>query len=670
MNLLNSLSRGAGLESVRSEGFLKDPSRPSSEEDKDFRASLLKVSDRKSGFGTTLKEKMKNPEDVGTEEGFQPMRTESGMVQESAPSPGSKQTEPGATSSQEKSADPPDKDGLENESSLDSKLAALSASKDREQVILDFMDSFESEFRIPPETLVAAMTRLDPRSLNQSPELTAHKIIEGLPIREEAKPRALTLYNDLLRDLSQISPRMETPSKSLNQSSLAVLGLDPSSLALDQRLKMQSEASSKVQEFKNQFQGRVEGQNLLKSVRNERLQSLNDKFWMKDLPSVKGLELPGQEQEFQDVGLEGSPQGEFTQGEFTQGEVKFDPNASPALEASNEDQKLSSLQALWRKKSNENLEGERALLEAQWAASIAELKPKEKTALKEFLKGNLEAHSRGEATELQSSDLSEPEWSPTPVEASASRDHQDQSSPQGRREFTTSAKVLEKSPLTEKDFRQIGDVLATQKEHPSLPAERSLGPLAVSVPAQEQELPSSVKAAMDQAQYLIKKGGGEMTVQMSPEGLGELHVRVVLHEGRAQVSLLAETPEAKKIIENSASELRNHLQSQKISLEGLRVDLVGSAGSDLGLQSQTSSQGQQSGAQGQPNLGQNQRDSTQQFWNNFQENFGHRPRRDGYLEQSGKITSSKRTQDPLTPLETVKKPRRADGRGQGLNLVA
>src|SRR5690606_12064167 len=61
----------------------------------------------------------------------------------------------------------------------------------------------------------------------------------------------------------------------------------------------------------------------------------------------------------------------------------------------------------------------------------------------------------------------------------------------------------------------------------------------------------NVQHLLKQAEYIVKKGGGEAKIMMNPEGLGEVHMKIQVNDGNVSVEMNAETNEAKKLIESS-----------------------------------------------------------------------------------------------------------------------
>src|SRR5690606_20697390 len=100
-----------------------------------------------------------------------------------------------------------------------------------------------------------------------------------------------------------------------------------------------------------------------------------------------------------------------------------------------------------------------------------------------------------------------------------------------------------------------------------------------------------------------------------------------------------------------------------LSVDHVKVDVVSGPSTDVATQNQNQSHMN----------GQEQRDQTRQFWNQFNDNFGSQQRREAYLQEgSGLRGYGQRRSDPLQPIESAQRKGKAtlEGRGSGLNLVA
>lgn len=119
--------------------------------------------------------------------------------------------------------------------------------------------------------------------------------------------------------------------------------------------------------------------------------------------------------------------------------------------------------------------------------------------------------------------------------------------------------------------------------------------LGASVAAQSQTLAgkleenreANISEVMKQAQYLVTKGGGEVSVKMSPEGLGDLHLKVMFQDGKLNIEMQTQNKDIKKLVEDSLSELKSGLAAHRLSLEHVKIDTVNATNADNNTQFQS-----------------------------------------------------------------------------------
>lgn len=180
---------------------------------------------------------------------------------------------------------------------------------------------------------------------------------------------------------------------------------------------------------------------------------------------------------------------------------------------------------------------------------------------------------------------------------------------------------------------------------------------ATMTPATHEENQVNVKHILNQAQILIKNGGGEMSVKMTPEGLGEVHLKVQMQDGKMSMQMMADSKEAKQSIESSLAELKTSLAAHKLSIDHVKVDVVNSTNTENSTNNQTNMNSQGG------------HDQAKKFWHNFNENFGSRTKRESFFDGPGNVGYKSKTLDPLQPIE-ASASRQVTGKGRGLNLVA
>ena len=96
---------------------------------------------------------------------------------------------------------------------------------------------------------------------------------------------------------------------------------------------------------------------------------------------------------------------------------------------------------------------------------------------------------------------------------------------------------------------------------------------AASSDATTVENEGDVSQLIKHTQLMIKKGGGEMKVQMTPEGAGQVALKVAVKGDQVQVEMLAENNDTKKLLEKGLGDLKATLASHKLDVDSIKVDV-------------------------------------------------------------------------------------------------
>lgn len=171
----------------------------------------------------------------------------------------------------------------------------------------------------------------------------------------------------------------------------------------------------------------------------------------------------------------------------------------------------------------------------------------------------------------------------------------------------------------------------------------------VGLEPKAHEQKANLEKISEQTHLLIEKGGGEMKVRLQPEGLGELHIKVAIHEGRVQVEMMADSDHSKKILEKGLADLKSNLASHKIEVGQVKVDVSRDIMQDLANQQQDA-----------------ERRQAQNFMNQFRDQ--NQFVREGMLNPAGFKTYPGQ-RDPGTPDKTAT-ARRNSASARRLDLVA
>lgn len=527
------------------------------------------------------------------------------------------------------SEDPPEKNSQVRAQETESP-GKKKAATTRDQEIRKFMDSFESEFGTPPEKIVEAMALLKPEDLTKAPEETADVVVSKLDLDPEDEQRAQAMYAGLLMNLRAIDQSTQPPKFAMEQGGMTTPVMQERFLAVQEK----------------------------KAAVNQGLDRLNQKFWLKDQTS----QLAGNE------ATEGLEQGAvgMANGDATKGLEGLTQKGNPALN-----------EAAALKNAGPSDQPELSKLLTDLQKSIDALGEKGEAVAAEEMSGEdgddaapmstkVSTDSRGKANEAQG------EKALTAAVAAPAARHQSEQRGQGQSEFSgKSAEGKSSSKSSSKEESSIGDFKSALSGTPqplklddvaaALKAAAPASPVAAALVMNKGDHEANVQQVLSQAQYLIKRGGGEVNVQMNPEGLGQINMKVLVQDGKVNVQMATETAEAKKAIESSLSELRSGLAAHKLSVDHVKVDVVASTNTDNNSRNDT-------------NMNQNpQRDSARQFWNQFQDNFGNRGARESFFDGPALKNYRQGTRpEALQPMGPSTASVRAteDGRGSGLNLVA
>ncbi|MFZ3230881.1 MAG: flagellar hook-length control protein FliK [Pseudobdellovibrio sp.] len=193
------------------------------------------------------------------------------------------------------------------------------------------------------------------------------------------------------------------------------------------------------------------------------------------------------------------------------------------------------------------------------------------------------------------------------------------------------------------------------RTHMNSPTERVEGQTTLAQLQERRE--ENIHEVMKQTQFLAAKGGGEMTVKMSPDGMGPIQLKVLMQDGKVSIEMQTQDKSVKKLIEDSLTELKSGLAAQRIHVDHVRIDTVNATNTENSTQAQSGQS--QADAQGRQ----------QEFWKQFRENSGNQARKNSYNEVQS--VGSRPTNDPkaLKPISTS--AARSGGRtGSTINRVA
>lgn len=92
-------------------------------------------------------------------------------------------------------------------------------------------------------------------------------------------------------------------------------------------------------------------------------------------------------------------------------------------------------------------------------------------------------------------------------------------------------------------------------------------------PMTADEEAANVKDILSQARIALKNGGGEIQMDLKPEGVGKVRLKVSVDDGQVNIQMLTENDTAKKMLEKGLGELKSSLAEHQLKVENLKVDV-------------------------------------------------------------------------------------------------
>lgn len=127
---------------------------------------------------------------------------------------------------------------------------------------------------------------------------------------------------------------------------------------------------------------------------------------------------------------------------------------------------------------------------------------------------------------------------------------------------------------------KVESLSSTPSMNRAMPMEASTfsvgAPKSADPNAQLNELSQRVENVQNltsNVRTLASRGGGEMSMTLNPENLGEVQLKVAVNNGNVEVKMVAERPEVKVLLEQNMNELKSGLTQQNLSMEKIEVAL-------------------------------------------------------------------------------------------------
>lgn len=137
----------------------------------------------------------------------------------------------------------------------------------------------------------------------------------------------------------------------------------------------------------------------------------------------------------------------------------------------------------------------------------------------------------------------------------------------GMQGLNTSAQATTDEQNLAQNFQTVGDVKAVLNNS-QINTEKSV--FSVRQPIKTADV---VNQVMEQAKVILGQDKTEMVIQLKPDHLGKLELKVVTEQGIVAAKFIAESQQVKEIIETNMQLLKDSLQKQGIAIDGVSVQV-------------------------------------------------------------------------------------------------
>ena len=455
----------------------------------------------------------------------------------------------------------------------------------RTQAMAEFMNAMQGELGVKPERILEAFARMDEASLMAPPEESAQQFLTNLELQPQQQTRAGELYKQMLR---------ATGEASLNEK---LIGLE-------------SGVNFDVVSPRDQA---------LRTL-NQSIDDLNNAFAVRNQPLAGPMDEPMRAQmavERMDAQLAKLVQARKLDAQAV--------DASSIVAPESEDSDQTELAALAIGAGGAEA-GEAALASstATEAGSIGAAAPS---------MGAMSVAEMDLPSDTSDSGLSGGSG------GEASFAERMLKSDEGSFNVASEAKAMKKPAVSAKSAPTAsasesasasGEVASTAASNTpnAAPVKVAAGPAGMMldrpVPTAQDEQ-ANVRELIRQAQLVLKKGGGEVKMDLKPEGMGQVRLKVSLDDGQVNVQMLTESDSAKRLLEKGLHELKADLAGHNLKVESMKVDI--SREMQKHMEQQADEQARQQARQNFASMMGQFREERQAFNQGFMENQGFKQHR-------------------------------------------
>lgn len=477
----------------------------------------------------------------------------------------------------------------------------------RKKAITDFMETMQKEFGVPPEKIVSAFANMDEQTLQAPPEESTRAFLSSLDLKPGQKDRAAVLYKNMVRTTGEaaLNEKLVGPETGVNFDVMSPR--DESLRQLNQSIDDLNSAFA-IRYNPQMMGGRHVGDldpNTKAQILAERMDAQLAKIAQRrpnDQESAKGDSNFAAAPWLTGSGAAQSAQasGAATGAGASSAALASDASGATAFSSLMTASSPLSFAGQSGMGSSMSGGGGGADLGAGGAASNAGASASEVMSSAEGAKSSFAASMAAGEAKTSGKKMEAKSGAGTEATANAAADAKADAKIDAM--DSNAASAFNPAPVTEKTGTGPAGMLGQR-------------PVAT---AQDEQ--ANVKELLRQAQLAIKKGGGEVKMDLKPEGVGQVRLKVSVQDGQVNVQMLTQNDEAKRLLEKGLHELKSNLAAHQLKVENVKVDV----GQELQkhMDKQSDDQARQSARQFANDVMGQFRDERQAFQQGFMDNSG------------------------------------------------
>ena len=437
------------------------------------------------------------------------------------------------------------KESPRSEELVEVSARAQEAPKKKEKVMVQFLHKMKEELGVEPEDVVLAFSRMDQEALMKPPEEAVDDFVEALEINTDLKPKAKDLFENMLKD-------------SANEKMVETIKSSEKDLALNVMTKQELQnknINAGIDKLNNNFFVDNKSKQQVQLAQKALSQQSGAEQYAKQNNITQNMKMAQQTGQGQSAnGNQGMALG--SDWNLAQNSSETIDIAKPVMPTP---QATQTTQAVTEQATNQAQNVPVQKLDNQWLKDL-------ETSLKQ----EFDAESGKQAKQ---------QITPTAINAQqASSEQMNFTEGEGDGNF--------ESMLNSQNSGQANKSASISQTANN---QFNLSPEMTS----ESDAATNTREVVNQARYMIKNGGGEMKVQLTPEGLGEMNLKVNMENGKVNVEMVTQSNEAKKILEKGLSDLKVNLAEAKLNVDDIKVEIAKEIQQEMDLSKQGEERAQQ-----------------------------------------------------------------------------